>query len=88
MTGYPGSAVPDEAFPRAAWAFDAVYTPVDTAFRTQALAAGAAFLSGWELFFRQGIDAFALFTGHRPDASALRSALGDAPPLPGAMTPR
>jgi shikimate dehydrogenase len=74
--------VPEGAFPRATWAFDAVYTPVDTPFRAQALAAGAAFLSGWELFFRQGIDAFALFTGSRPDTAALRAALGDAPPLP------
>lgn len=83
MTGYSGSAVPEGAFPRAAWAFDAVYTPVDTMFRAQALAAGAAFLSGWELFFRQGTDAFALFTGHSPDPSALRTALGDAPAMPG-----
>ncbi len=84
MTGYPGSPVPDGAFPRAVWAFDAVYTPVHTPFRAQALAAGAAFLSGWELFFRQGIDAFALFTGRAPDADDLRGSLGDAPPLPGA----
>jgi shikimate dehydrogenase len=82
MTGYPGSPVPEGAFPRVAWAFDAVYTPVATPFRTQAIARGAAFLSGWELFFCQGVDAFALFTGHRPDTGALREALGDAPPLP------
>jgi shikimate dehydrogenase len=70
MVGYPGSPVPDGAFPQGAWAFDAVYTPVDTPFRAQALAAGARFLSGWELFFHQGVDAFEIFTGHHLDAEA------------------
>ena len=71
MVGYPGSPVPEGAFPQAAWAFDAVYTPVDTPFRAQALAAGARFLSGWELFFHQGVDAFEIFTGRRLDGEAL-----------------
>jgi shikimate dehydrogenase len=82
MIGYAGSPVPGAAFPRAAWAFDAVYTPVETPFRAQAITAGAAFLSGWELFFWQGLHAFRLFTGHAPNAADLRTALGDAPPLP------
>ncbi|MCV2869638.1 shikimate dehydrogenase [Defluviimonas sp. WL0002] len=78
MVGYPGSPVPEGMFPRDGWAFDAVYTPVTTPFRAQALAAGARFLSGWELFFFQGIDAFEIFTGYRPDdLPALRRALGD-----------
>lgn len=71
MAGYPGSPVADRAFPKAAWAFDAVYTPVETPFRAQALAAGARFLSGWELFFHQGVDAFEIFTGRRLDAGML-----------------
>jgi len=82
MTGYAGSPVPGGIFPRVSWAFDAVYTPVETPFRAQAITAGAAFLSGWELFFWQGLHAFRLFTGHTPDANALREVLGDAPPLP------
>lgn len=65
MAGYPGSPVPDGAFPKNGWAFDAVYTPVETSFRTQALTAGAAFLSGFELFFFQGTQAFEIFTGCR-----------------------
>ncbi len=82
MVGYPGSPVPDGMFPRDAWAFDAVYTPVETPFRAQALAAGARFLSGWELFFHQGIDAFEIFTGRRPDdLGRLREMLTD-PNLP------
>lgn len=78
MDGYPGSPVAEGAFPAGGWAFDAVYTPVTTPFRAQALAAGARFLSGWELFFFQGVAAFERFTGRRPsDLMALREALGD-----------
>lgn len=74
MHGYPGSPVPEGLFPQGGWAFDAVYTPVETPFRAQALAAGARFLSGWELFFHQGIDAFEIFTGRRPeDLEGLRA---------------
>lgn len=76
MVGYPGSPVPEGAFPEGGWAFDAVYTPVDTPFKAQAEAAGARFLSGYELFFRQGVDAFEIFTGVRPaDLDALRRML-------------
>lgn len=65
MHGYPGSPVPEGAFPNNGWAFDAVYTPMDTPFRAQAEAAGAEFLSGYELFFHQGVQAFEIFTGFR-----------------------
>lgn len=78
MVGYDGSPVPAGAFPKGGWAFDAVYTPVDTLFRAQAEAVGARFLSGYELFFHQGIDAFEIFTGHRPkDLDLLRKRLLD-----------
>ncbi|OYX40701.1 MAG: hypothetical protein B7Z02_17995 [Rhodobacterales bacterium 32-67-9] len=84
MVGYPGSPVPDGLFPKGVWAFDAVYTPAETPFRDQALAAGARFLSGWELFFHQGIDAFEIFTGQRPgDLARLRALLG-GPGVPSA----
>lgn len=77
MHGYAGSPVPEGCFPKGVWAFDAVYTPVETPFRAQALAAGARFLSGWELFFHQGIDAFEIFTGRPPgDIVRLRAMLG------------
>jgi shikimate dehydrogenase len=66
MHGYPGSPVRDTDFRGTAWAFDAVYTPEHTPFRAQARAAGARFLSGWELFFWQGVQAFEIFTGVRP----------------------
>ncbi|SFC20936.1 shikimate dehydrogenase family protein [Tropicimonas isoalkanivorans] len=63
MVGYGGTPVPEGTFPTARWAFDAVYTPVDTPFKAQAEAAGAAFLSGYELYYFQGVDAFEIFTG-------------------------
>ncbi len=76
MHGYPGSPVPEGAFPANGWAFDAVYTPAETPFRAQALAAGAAFLPGYELFFHQGIQAFEIFTGKAvPDQAKLRERL-------------
>ncbi|MEO0363171.1 MAG: shikimate dehydrogenase [Pseudomonadota bacterium] len=76
MAGVPGAPVPAGAFPPAAWAFDAVYTPEDTPFSAMAVAAGADLLPGWELFFHQGVDAFALFAGEPVrDQAALRRAL-------------
>lgn len=46
------------------WAFDAVYTPERTRFRAQVEALGAQFLSGYELYFNQGIQGFRIFSGH------------------------
>lgn len=70
MHGYPGSPLRDTDFCGQRWAFDAVYTPPQTPFRAQALAAGAEFISGYELFFHQGVDAFEIFTGRRPSRLA------------------
>ncbi len=76
MVGYGGTPVPEGLFPKNGWAFDAVYTPEDTEFRAQALAAGARFLSGYELYFHQGVDAFVHFTGQKiADPAALRALL-------------
>ncbi len=81
MHGYPGTPVPEGAFPANSWAFDAVYTPMDTPFRAQAEAAGAEFLSGYELFLHQGIHAFEIFTGKRvDDLAALRTMLAAGTP--------
>ncbi|MFD1745098.1 shikimate dehydrogenase family protein [Rhizobium helianthi] len=75
MVGYAGSAVPESGLTGARWAFDAVYTPVDTEFLLAAKAAGLSIMSGYELFFFQGVDAFRLFTGRDVDQAALRLAL-------------
>jgi shikimate dehydrogenase len=75
MVGYPGSAVPLDLLERQRWAFEAVYTPVDTPFKLAAEKAGLKVLSGYELFFHQGVDAFRIFTGLTPDLDALRCLL-------------
>lgn len=62
MAGHAGSAVPREALAGRTWAFDAVYTPVETDFMRDCEAAGIQFLSGYELFFHQGVDAFGIFS--------------------------
>ncbi len=79
MSGYPGSPVPAEALGGCKWAFDAVYTPVDTQFKQDCERAGVAFLTGYELFFNQGVDAFRIFAG-RPvgDLGRLRAGLMDS----------
>lgn len=49
------------------WAFDAVYIPLDTEFMCAANEAGLDLVSGFDLFFYQGMDAFKMFTGITPD---------------------
>jgi len=75
MDGIPGTAIPRRLIPGRRWAFDAVYTPVDTHFLMDARAEGVTPISGYELFFNQGVDAFRAFTGREVDAVALRAAL-------------
>lgn len=75
MAQYPGSALPVDLLGQQTWAFDAVYTPLETTFLQAAKAAGLVVLSGYELFFYQGIDAFKHFTGFDVDETALRRAL-------------
>lgn len=57
------------------WAFDAVYTPVETTFLMDADRAGLDVISGYELFVGQGVDAWALFTGLPLDENRLRADL-------------
>lgn len=64
MRGVDGEALVGAGdFAQAHWAFDAVYTPERTAFLEHAKAAGLTTLSGFELFFFQGVHAFRHFTG-------------------------
>lgn len=77
MVGNPGTPLPAARMAGATWAFDAVYTPTDTQFLTDAAAAGAAPLSGWELFFWQGAHAWERFSGRAPDLARLRADLLD-----------
>ena len=75
MVGYGGSAFPETVFNRQQWAFDAVYTPIDTPFLLTSRKAGLAIMSGYELYFHQGVDAFRIFTGLEIDPIALRNVI-------------
>ncbi|MGB3247360.1 MAG: shikimate dehydrogenase [Sulfitobacter sp.] len=75
MVGIGGTPLPQSAMAGAHWAFDAVYTPVETKFLQDALAQGLTVISGYELFFGQGIDAWDIFTGIALDMAALRAAI-------------
>lgn len=78
MVGYEGTPLPRDLMANASWAFDAVYTPVDTEFLRDASAAGLTIVSGYELFFYQGVHAFDLFAGRTLDHEVLRRALDEA----------
>ena len=51
------------------WAFDAIYTPLNTAFLNQCRQAGMQCISGFDLWIFQGLDAFRVFTGMEAEAS-------------------
>ena len=75
MVGIGGCPFPPASIGRQRWAFDAVYTPVNTPFMQAARAAGLSVMSGYELFLYQGIDAFRHFTGHAVAEDTLRDEL-------------
>ena len=75
MVGHDGTPLPRNAMPARGWAFDAVYTPVNTAFLSDAAAAGLTAISGYELFIGQGVDAWHLFAGLPLDETRLRADL-------------
>ena len=75
MVGYPGSAFEPKAIANAAWVFDAVYTPIETMFLQSAKVTGAQIISGYELFFFQGVHAWHHFTGLDVNTQKLRAAL-------------
>ena len=77
MVGHDGTPVPRGLMRGSEWAFDAVYTPVDTRFLTEAAAAGLDTLSGYELFFEQGADCTEIFLGGPIDRPRLRRALAE-----------
>lgn len=61
----PGMPIEAELINGQQWAFDAVYTPMDTEFLVEAHHKGLKIVSGFDLFFYQGIDAFEIFTGEK-----------------------
>jgi shikimate dehydrogenase len=75
MVGHDGTPLPRTSMEGAKWAFDAVYTPVDTRFLQDAEAAGLTVISGYELFFHQGVHAWGHFSGLPLDETRLRAEL-------------
>ncbi|UJF17851.1 saccharopine dehydrogenase NADP-binding domain-containing protein [Vibrio sp. SS-MA-C1-2] len=66
---YSGIPILAEWLDKQQWVFDAVYTPIETAFIQEAKGKGIKTLSGFELFFHQAVDAFKLFIQHDPSIS-------------------
>lgn len=75
MVGYEGTPLPRDLMRGASWAFDAVYTPVDTQFLGDAAAEGLRILSGYELYFYQGLHAISIFHGIDVEEAQLRALL-------------
>lgn len=75
MVGYDGTPLPRASLTSGHWVFDAVYTPVDTQFLQDAAAEGLQVISGYELFFGQGVDAWRIFTGLPLDETRMRREL-------------
>ncbi len=75
MVGRSGTAIPAEDIPGAEWVFDAVYTPVDTQFLQDAAKARAQIISGYELFFYQGVNAWTFFSRRPLNEAQLRRSL-------------
>lgn len=59
------------------WVFDAVYTPIDTPLLLAAAGAQLDLVTGFDLFFYQGLDAFEFWTGIAVDEGAARVAFMD-----------
>ncbi len=75
MVGYDGTPLPRSCMIGAEWAFDAIYTPLETQFLRDARAERLQVITGYELFIHQGLDCWQLFSGLAADEDALRTAL-------------
>jgi len=63
MHKYPGSAFNAELIDSQRWAFDAVYTPLETEFMSACRESDLQCISGFYLWLFQGLEAFKIFTG-------------------------
>ena len=71
MGGHPGTAFAPDLVGSQWWAFDAVYTPTDTAFLIDAAAKGLAVMTGFDLFRFMAIETFRVYTGLTPDRASI-----------------
>ena len=80
MEHAPGMAFePDHIGPQS-WAFDAVYTPTNTAFLKTCRTAGLECLTGFDLFCHMAIGSFEAYTGREVDKPSALQKLADLRP--------
>jgi shikimate dehydrogenase len=84
MSQYPGSAFDPALINDQKWAFDAIYTPIETNFITNARESGLACISGFLLWLFQGLEAFMIFTDTKIklEQDLLDEVLGWFDPMP------
>ena len=75
MGGHPGTAFDPALLGPQSWAFDAVYTPTDTTFLTDAAVRGLKVLTGFDLFRFMALETFRIYTGIAPDPARILPAL-------------
>jgi len=63
MHAYPGSAFPEGSIGSQRWAFEAVYTPLETEFLKACRSKGLTCMTGYDLWVFQGLDVFQIVTG-------------------------
>ncbi len=71
MYQYPGEPIAAHLLGEQSWAFDAIYTPLETDFLRHAKHKGLEIINGAELMFYQALDAFEIWTGRTPLEPAL-----------------
>ena len=71
MGGHPGTAFDPTLIGPQNWAFDAVYTPTDTEFLTDAASKGLAIMTGFDLFRFMALETFRIYTGRAPDRASI-----------------
>ncbi|MEM7636849.1 MAG: shikimate dehydrogenase [Pseudomonadota bacterium] len=80
MDHAPGMAFDATRIGSQSWAFDAVYTPTNTAFLKSCHAAGLECLTGFDLFCHMAIGSFEVYTGIEADRPSALQKLADLRP--------
>ena len=75
MREYPGSAFDGMTLGSPDWAFDAVYTPIRTAFVERAESEGIDVLTGFDLFRFMAVESFRAYTGVSLDTARIAAEL-------------
>ncbi len=75
MTSHPGCVVEQDWLHPEQWVYDIVYFPIETELLRRASAVGCRTLDGGGMAAEQAAEAFAYFTGIRPDARRMQAHL-------------